>query len=599
MNLSNVLNFSMHFFICCLLVCPLIGILSGFQRLCKNHLSARLRYCLWLELLLLLAVPFLPIGSLKLPRYAQMTRTAATPQTLAFSETVSSTEKINDFAVSVCSRTPSAIQILLFALWIAGMLVMLVLAFRSRNRLRALETSALPLQSSEVKALFEKCCLEMNIQKSLPVFSTAFLKSPMIVGVLRPRIYLPIHLISDFHPEDLRFILLHELQHYRRKDAFAGYWMTLSAIVYWFHPLVWYALKEMRCERELACDCAVLQMLSESDYEAYGLTLLNFAEKISRFSFPFAAEIGGGGKQMKRRILNIVNFQKETFPKKLQGTLLSVFPVLLLLLCVPVLSIPAFVSDNYHFREHGKTVTYLDFPKAFREYAGSFVLYDTGSDSWSIYNRKAAAKRTAPNSTYKIYSALLGLESGIIRAENSDIAWNKEEYPYDSWEADQNLDSAMRNSVNWYFQRIDAQAGQDSVKSFLQKMEYGNQQVGKNLTEYWMDTSLKISPIEQVELLKKFHDNAFAFDPKNVAAVKNAIRLSSTKEGSFFGKTGTGRVNGQDVNGWFIGYVEKSDRVYYFAANIQGESGATGSKAAGITASILSELHIWDENKKR
>lgn len=95
-------------------------------------------------------------------------------------------------------------------------------------------------------------------------------------------------------------------------------------------------------------------------------------------------------------------------------------------------------------------------------------------------------------------------------------------------------------------------------------------------------------------MLEEFHDNEFEFSPENIAAVKNSILLISNSEGSFYGKTGTGRVDGQDVNGWFIGFLEKSGNVYYFATNIQGESETTGSKAAEITTSILSDLQIWN-----
>lgn len=75
--------------------------------------------------------------------------------------------------------------------------------------------------------------------------------------------------------------------------------MNLSGVVYWFNPLVWYALKEMRNDREVACDTAVLEMLEEDDYEDYGNTLINFAEKISLTPFPFAAGLGGSMEQMK------------------------------------------------------------------------------------------------------------------------------------------------------------------------------------------------------------------------------------------------------------------------------------------------------------
>lgn len=78
-------------------------------------------------------------------------------------------------------------------------------------------------------------------EKPVPVYSTAFLKSPVITGLFFPRIYVPIHLISDFNSVDMRYMLLHELQHYKHKDAFGNHLMNLAGILYWFNPFVWSA----------------------------------------------------------------------------------------------------------------------------------------------------------------------------------------------------------------------------------------------------------------------------------------------------------------------------------------------------------------------
>ena len=106
---------------------------------------------------------------------------------------------------------------------------------------------------------------------------------------------------------------------------------------------------------------------------------------------------------------------------------------------------------------------------------------------------------------------------------------------------------------------------------------------------------MKISPVEQVELLKAFYQNTFDFTSENIKAVKDSIHLSSSASGTLYGKTGTGRVDGQDISGWFIGYVETPKNTYFFATNIQAENGATGSTAAEITLSILSNLNLWKQ----
>ncbi len=501
---------------------------------------------------------------------------------------------MNDFAVSINSNTPAFIQILLLILWGIGVVIMLCFILHSFIRLRIYEKSSLPLQNLQVRRIYNQCCKEMKLKKEIPLYTTAFFKSPVTVGFVKPRIYLPIYLISDFNPKDLRFMLLHELQHYRQKDAIVIHFMNLACILYWFNPAVRYALKEMRCDRELACDAAVLNLLDETDYQAYGTTLLNFAEKISHSPFPFATGISGSMKQMKRRILNITFFQKEKNCPNIHAIIVYILLMGLLLWHIPVFASNISCETKYDLPKDMKNVSSINLTDFFGTYEGSFVLYNAKKDSWNIFNLKNAKTRVSPNSTYKIYGALLGLESGIVTPEHSTMLWNGEDYPFDTWESDQTLSSAMENSVNWYFQSIDSKIGLDSVKSFLQHIQYGNQQTSADINFYWTDSSLKISPIEQVELLKKFHNNTFQFTSKNLAAVKDSIHLSSTLEGSLYGKTGTGRIDGNDVNGWFIGYVEKSDNVYYFATNIQGEANATGSKATKITTSILSELNIWN-----
>ena len=63
--------------------------------------------------------------------------------------------------------------------------------------------------------------------------------------------------------------------------------------------------------------------------------------------------------------------------------------------------------------------------------------------------------------------------------------------------------------------------------------------VGSDIASYWMESTLKISPVEQVELLKAFYQNTFDFTSENIKAVKDSIRLSSSASGTLYGKTGT------------------------------------------------------------
>ena len=595
-------GFMLRFLICNILLCGIIGILLLMKRILKNSLSSRMQYNLWFLLLGLLSIPFLPFRFFKLSelfvwlRNLSLVPVAKAESTAAQTFHVDIADSKNwmeDFAISVNRETPSIVGYLLLALWILGIIAMLILVIHSALRLRTLKNSALPLQSPKIHRLYKHCISDSGITKHIPIYSTAFLKSPVIVGFWKPCIYLPIHLISDDNETDIRYMLLHELQHYKHKDGIANYLMNLAGIVYWFNPLVWYALKEMRNDREIACDTSVLKLLESDDYVSYGNTLINFAEKISLSPFPFTSGISGNMKQMKRRILNIVSYEKPTLQKKLKSITAFLLTSILLFGLAPFVSIYAADENHYQWNTSSKNCSQIDLSKYFGEYEGSFVLYDLQKDIWKIHDIERATLRVAPNSTYKIYNALFGLENGIITPGNSLIDWNGNTYPFEAWNADQTLSSAMSASVNWYFACIDEQLGRASVQEYLHKIAYGNKDLSGDFSSYWMESSLKISPIEQVELLTKLQNHNLGFTPENVKAVKDAIHISSSSFGDFYGKTGTGRVNGQDINGWFIGFIERQNNTYFFATNIQSEQRATGSKASDITLSILSDLNIW------
>ena len=595
-------NFMIRFFLCNVFISGIIGILLLVKRIFKNSLSSRMQYNLWFLLLGLLAVPFIPFRFIGLPQiFSWLGSLRSSPSSgagtnitgTAEAVTTGNTNWMNDFTLSVNSETPSIAGYILLGIWIVGILAMIILVIKSSLRLHSLEKSALPLQNQEVRRLYHRCLEEMGIHRDIPVYSTAFLKSPIIVGLLKPCIYLPIHLISDYDKSDMRYMLLHELQHYKHHDAIANYLMNLAGVVYWFNPLVWYALKEMRNDREVACDTSVLKMLEEDAYEDYGNTLINFAEKVSLTHFPFAAGLGGNMKQMKRRIINIASYEKPTFMKRLKGMTAFMLIAVLLLGLAPILSTYAADGNYYQWDSSSENVSYVDLSTYFGEYEGSFVLYDLGNDSWSIHDMDHATLRVAPDSTYKIYDALFGLEEGVITPKDSFIAWNGETYPFEAWNADQTLQSAMNSSVNWYFESVDEQLGAANISNYIEEIGYGNENISGDFSTYWMESSLKISPIEQVELLTRLQNNSLGFAPENINAVKDAICLSSSDAGTFYGKTGTGRVDGQDVNGWFIGYIETVDNTYFFATNIGADSDATGGNATEITMSILSDMNIW------
>lgn len=127
--------------------------------------------------------------------------------------------------------------------------------------------------------------------------------TPAVVGVIRPRIILPL----SCRGSDLTYILLHERTHIKRGDNLLRIIGFICAAIHWFDPLVWVFLRCFLSDLELACDEGVLAGCGEDEKKKYALALLDFKESKNAFISAF------GGAKLKVRIENILSFKKMTF----------------------------------------------------------------------------------------------------------------------------------------------------------------------------------------------------------------------------------------------------------------------------------------------
>ena len=298
----------------------------------------------------------------------------------------------------------------------------------------------------------------------------------------------------------------------------------------------------------------------------------------------------GRKKGLKERIINIASYFKETNHMKIKSFCIFLILGYFLLSQFSVITQMNY-RDEYIFQE--KNVVYEDLKNYFGNFDGSFVLYNMNENKYIIYNKKKSTKRISPDSTYKIYSALIGLEENVIERGNTALEWDGKKNSIEVWNRDQNLESALKYSVNWYFQKIDENIGKKQLSAYYRNISYGNYNLAGNTADYWLESSLKISPAEQVVLLKKMYTKEIGFSEENIETVKNAMKLSQNNKAAVYGKTGTGGINGENKNGWFVGFIEQKDNVYIFATNIQDKNNANGKNAAEITLAILKDKSIY------
>ena len=589
----------LHFIVNSFIISAFILTLLMIKKIFNKHITVRWHSNIGIFYLVLLTMPFIPRQFFNFGNLYDLIFHKVNIHKLEeiFSSNNSGNKMYNtgwtqDFTVSVNRFTPQILISFLITIWLTGVFIFVVTTIICNYKLKFIKKSVRLPKNSKIEKIFEKCKMELGITTDIILGETDMIQVPMTTGVFKSYVILPAKITGQLSVNEIKYILLHELSHYKSKDVLINYIMCIFQIIYWFNPLIWAAFKQMRTEREIACDISVLKRLDKSDYINYGKMIINFIEKLSYPSYlSVTTNMSGSKQQIKKRIEKIAEFTTESKKLKIKSICIFMIVSCFVLSQVPNISGIYYNSDKYDFQ--GKQVVYEDLSSYFGGFEGSFVLYDLQSDSYIIYNRDKSTTRVSPDSTYKIFDALVALESGIINNKNSTLKWSGENYPYESWNKDQNLESAVKNSVNWYFQDIDKQIGKEKLQSYYKKMAYGNYNLAGRVSDYWLESSLQISSVEQVQMIKDFYTNNMIFKKENIDTVKNALKLSEKNGAVLSGKTGTGAVNGENINGWFIGYVEKGGKTFIFAANIQNEDNAKGSTAANITLSILNDKDIY------
>jgi bla regulator protein BlaR1 len=255
-------------------------------------------------------------------------------------------------------------------------------------------------------------------------------------------------------------------------------------------------------------------------------------------------------------------------------------------------------STNQKVPQTAEKVIEEDLSSYFTGYEGCFVLFDKNKNEYTVYNQPKSKKQVSPCSTFKIASSLIGLEAKVLKDENTTFKWDGMKYPIESWNKDQTLKSAVSDSVVWYFRELASQVGEEKMQDHLNKFDYGNKDISGGLTKFWLQSSLKISPMEQVNFLRRFYDYQLPVSKKNVDIVKEVITLSDEGGVKLSGKTGSGGSSlNKYINGWFVGYVEMKKNVYIFATNIEADGSsdksAGGQQAKEITINILKDKNVF------
>lgn len=236
-----------------------------------------------------------------------------------------------------------------------------------------------------------------------------------------------------------------------------------------------------------------------------------------------------------------------------------------------------------------------DLKKFYDDYnvSGSFVLFNQNNESYIFYNEAQFKQTFTPASTFKICNSLIGLETGVIKDENFVIRWDSVQRRIPAWNQDQDLKSAFKNSTVWYYQELARRVGGESMKYWLDKSNYGNADTSGGIDQFWLSGGLRISPEQQINFLVRLHDNKLPFSQRSVDIVKQIMNAKETSQYVVRAKTGWEFKDGLNI-GWYVGYVETNDNVYYFSNCIQtkDEIPDFGKARIEILYQVLEELKV-------
>lgn len=162
--------------------------------------------------------------------------------------------------------------------WAVGAGVMLIWTVVSHLRfLRYVRRWSRGVEDPAAIRLYNQVGDRLGVSHRPNLRTCAGLKAPMLAGLVHPKLLLPEDAVQS---DSLRFVLVHELTHYKRRDIWLKTIALLTNIVHWFNPFMWYMVRLVERDTELACDEAALRQLPPEDHAAYGRVILNAVERL-------------------------------------------------------------------------------------------------------------------------------------------------------------------------------------------------------------------------------------------------------------------------------------------------------------------------------
>ncbi|HCY4692231.1 TPA: beta-lactam sensor/signal transducer BlaR1, partial [Staphylococcus aureus] len=549
--------------------CFIFLLLLFFRYILKRYFNYMLNYKVWYLTLLAGLIPFIPI-KFSFFKFNNLNNQEPTVESNShnLNPNINTTKPVHEFTTDIHKFNWDSIDNICTVIWIV---LVIILSFKFLNSLlylKYLKKQSLYLNEKE-KDKINKILFNHQYKRNIVIRKAESIHSPITFWYGKYIILIPSLYFKSINDKKLKYIILHEYAHAKNRDTLHLIIFHIFSIAMSYNPLIQIVKRKMIHDNEVEADRFVLNNINKNEFKSYAEAIMDSVLKTSFFNKNILSHSFNGKKSLlKRRLINIKegNLKKQS---KLILIFICIFTFFIMIIQSQFLMGQSLTDYNYK-KPLQSDYQILDESKNFGSNSGSFVMYSMKKDKYYIYNEKESRKRYSPDSTYKIYLALFGLDRHIISDKNSRMSWNHNHYPFDSWNKDQDLNTAIQNSVNWYFERISNQLSKNYTSDQLKQLNYGNKNLG-SYKAYWLEDSLKISNLEQVIVLKNMMEQNNHFSKNEKKQLSSSLLIRKNENYELYGKTGTGIVNGKYNNGWFVGYVITNHDKYYFSTHLSDE----------------------------
>jgi beta-lactamase class D len=224
--------------------------------------------------------------------------------------------------------------------------------------------------------------------------------------------------------------------------------------------------------------------------------------------------------------------------------------------------------------------------------SGTWVVLDSATSKLTVVDRRRAERRYSPASTFKIPNSLIALETGAVKDIDEVLPHGGGTYKRKEWERDMNLRDAIRVSHLPIYRGVARRIGLARMNEWIARLHYGNETLGTEVDQFWVNDKLKISAVEQARFLMRLAQRSLPMSRRSQDMVHDITLIEQTPAHALHAKTGWYESPSLSL-GWWVGWVAQANgSMQSFALNIDMHGEADVAKRIPLGRKLLAQMTL-------